>query len=97
MDDPLLTLENCLVVPHIASASINTRDQMSELATDNIINVLQGKAPLTPVNREAVERQGLSSPWPRPRPRQATPPPVARSPSGSSAPGGIAASCTCLS
>ena len=32
VDDPLLTLENCLVVPHIASASINTRDQMSELA-----------------------------------------------------------------
>jgi glyoxylate reductase len=60
VDDPLLTLENCLVVPHIASASIKTRDQMSELAADNIINVLQGKAPPTPVNREAVERQGLT-------------------------------------
>ena len=59
VDDPLLTLENCLVVPHIASASIKTRDQMSELAADNIINVLQGKAPRTPVNREVVEQKGL--------------------------------------
>jgi glyoxylate reductase len=58
-DHPLLTLPNCLVVPHIASASIKTRDDMSELAADNIINVLNGRAPKTPVNREAVEQQGL--------------------------------------
>ena len=57
MDDPLLTLENCLVVPHIASASINTRDQMSELAQTT--SSTSSRAPLTPVNREAVERQGL--------------------------------------
>jgi len=55
----LLTLENCLVVPHIASASINTRHNMSELATDNIINVLGGRAPKTPVNKEVVEQKGL--------------------------------------
>ena len=47
----LLTLDNCLVVPHIASASIKTRDAMSELAADNIINVLSGRAPKTPVNK----------------------------------------------
>ncbi len=58
-DHPLLTLENCLVVPHIASASINTRDAMSELAADNIINVLEGRAPKTPVNKEVVEQKGL--------------------------------------
>jgi glyoxylate reductase len=57
--DPLLTLENLLVVPHIASASINTRDAMSELAADNIINVLGGRAPKTPVNREVVQQKGL--------------------------------------
>jgi glyoxylate reductase len=57
--DPLLTLDNLLVVPHIASASINTRDDMSELAADNIINVLEGRAPKTPVNREVVEQKGL--------------------------------------
>ena len=58
--DPLLTLDNCLVVPHIASASIKTRDNMSELAADNIINVLQGRAPKTPVNPEVVKQKGLS-------------------------------------
>lgn len=57
--DPLLTLDNCLVVPHIASASVNTRNAMSELAADNIINVLNGRAPKTPVNREVVEQKGL--------------------------------------
>lgn len=58
-DHKLLTLDNCLVVPHIASASINTRNNMSELAADNIINVLNGKAPKTPVNKEVVEQKGL--------------------------------------
>ena len=59
-DHRLLTLENLLVVPHIASASINTRHNMSELAADNIINVLTGKAPKTPVNKDAVEAKGLT-------------------------------------
>ncbi len=58
-DHKLLTLENCLIVPHIASASINTRNNMSELAADNIINVLEGRAPKTPVNKEVVEQKGL--------------------------------------
>ncbi len=58
-DHPLLTLPNCLVVPHIASASFKTRDAMSELAADNIIAVLNGRAPKTPVNREVVEQKGL--------------------------------------
>lgn len=57
--DPLLTLDNCLVVPHIASASIKTRHAMSELAADNIINVLSGHAPKTPVNKEVVQQKGL--------------------------------------
>ena len=29
MDDPLLTLDNCLIVPHIASASVSARSEMS--------------------------------------------------------------------
>ena len=60
VSDPLLTLDNCLVVPHIASASIKTRDNMSELAADNIINVLGGRAPKTPVNPDVVKQKGLS-------------------------------------
>ena len=60
LNDPLLTLDNCLIVPHIASASMHTRDAMSALAADNIINVLLGTAPKTPVNRDAVAARGLA-------------------------------------
>ena len=58
-DHRLLTLENCLVVPHIASASYETRAAMSQLAAENIVAVLGGKKPATPVNPEVVEAQGL--------------------------------------
>ncbi|HET6443245.1 MAG TPA: D-glycerate dehydrogenase [candidate division Zixibacteria bacterium] len=36
MDDPLLTLENCLIVPHIASSSIATRTKMATMAAANL-------------------------------------------------------------
>ncbi|HUH95781.1 MAG TPA: NAD(P)-dependent oxidoreductase, partial [Anaerolineales bacterium] len=36
-DDPLLELENCLIVPHLGSASRQTRDMMSYLAAENLI------------------------------------------------------------
>jgi glyoxylate reductase len=36
-DSPLLKLENALIVPHIASASITSRDQMSWMAAQNLI------------------------------------------------------------
>ena len=58
-DHRLLTLDNCLVVPHIASASYETRAAMSQLAAENIVAVLSGKKPSTPVNPEVVEAQGL--------------------------------------
>jgi lactate dehydrogenase-like 2-hydroxyacid dehydrogenase len=41
-DHPLLTLDNCLVVPHIASASVRTRMAMSSLAVDNLVAGLSG-------------------------------------------------------
>ncbi len=37
MDHPLLTLDNALIVPHIASASKTTRDKMSWMAAQNLI------------------------------------------------------------
>ncbi|MCY4017896.1 MAG: D-glycerate dehydrogenase [Chloroflexi bacterium] len=41
-EHPLLTLENCLVVPHIASASVATRTKMADMAADNLIAGLSG-------------------------------------------------------
>jgi glyoxylate reductase len=54
-DDPLLTLENAVVAPHIASASIPTRTRMATLAAENIAAVLQGRRPPTPVNPEVLK------------------------------------------
>jgi len=42
-DHPLLELENCLVVPHIASASVRTRQAMASLAVDNLLAGMQGE------------------------------------------------------
>jgi glyoxylate reductase len=42
VDHPLLGLENCIVVPHIASANWDTRQKMSTMAAENLIAGLQG-------------------------------------------------------
>lgn len=49
---PLLSLDNCLIVPHIASATFATRRAMSNLAATNLINGLLGKSLSTCVNPE---------------------------------------------
>lgn len=41
-DHPLVALPNCLVVPHIASASTRTRHRMAERTADNLIAALTG-------------------------------------------------------
>lgn len=43
MNSPLLTLENCIIAPHIASASEKTRDDMARLAANNLIAGLNGE------------------------------------------------------
>ena len=45
----LVTLENVLLVPHLASGTTETRTAMAELAADNVLAVLEGRPPLTPV------------------------------------------------
>jgi phosphoglycerate dehydrogenase-like enzyme len=57
-DDPLLTLENCLVVPHIASASQATRGKMAEMAAANLLAGLRGERLPTCVNPEVYESRG---------------------------------------
>jgi len=44
-----LKLNNVVLLPHIGSATINTRNEMAELAAKNVINVLNGKRALTPI------------------------------------------------
>ena len=53
----LIGLPNVVVAPHIASASHGTRQAMANLAVDNCLSVLEGKAPPTPVNPEASRRR----------------------------------------
>ncbi|MDN4075908.1 2-hydroxyacid dehydrogenase [Fictibacillus terranigra] len=48
-DHPLLSLPNVVTLPHIGSASVQTRINMAKLAADNILNVLSEKKPITPV------------------------------------------------
>jgi glyoxylate reductase len=45
----LLPLENVLLVPHLGSATTETRTNMAALAVDNVVAVLKGESPLTPV------------------------------------------------
>jgi glyoxylate reductase len=41
-DHPLYQLANCLIVPHIGSATRNTRRRMAELACENLLAGLEG-------------------------------------------------------
>jgi glyoxylate reductase len=45
----LLALENVLLLPHLGSATIETRTAMASLAADNVVAVLSGQPPVTPV------------------------------------------------
>jgi len=58
-DEPLMKpglgdLDNVVVIPHLGSATIETRTSMANLAVNNILNFLGGDAPLTPVNPEVI-------------------------------------------
>jgi len=52
-DHPLLTLPNCLVVPHIASASHHTRGEMARIAAENLLAGIRGQPLPAFVNPEA--------------------------------------------
>jgi gluconate 2-dehydrogenase len=47
----LLKIPNIVLTPHIGSASVATRRGMAGLAADNLVALLTGQPPLTPVNR----------------------------------------------
>jgi glyoxylate reductase len=49
---PLLELKNVVAMPHIGSASMETRFAMMKLCVDNIDLVLSGNPPKTPVKKK---------------------------------------------
>jgi gluconate 2-dehydrogenase len=52
----LLSVPNCVLTPHIASATVATRKAMANLAADNLIAALTGGMPPTPINPEVLQR-----------------------------------------
>ncbi|OAM96366.1 Lactate dehydrogenase [Pelosinus fermentans] len=52
----LSDLDNVVIVPHIASATMDTRLKMGAIAVDNIIKVLNGQMPDTCVNPEVLKK-----------------------------------------
>ncbi len=53
-DDPLLTLDNIIITPHIASASFTTRKNMALMTAENLLAGLRGQTPPNCVNPEAL-------------------------------------------
>jgi phosphoglycerate dehydrogenase-like enzyme len=47
---PLLGLDNIIMSPHIASASVETRKKMATTAAENLVSVLKGVEPPNLVN-----------------------------------------------
>ena len=55
-DDPLLTLPNVIITPHIGSASHETRANMAIMAVENAVAALKGKQMPSCVNPEVLQR-----------------------------------------
>ena len=53
---PLLTLDNVIIAPHIASASVVTRTKMGLIAADNLIAGLKGQLGPAPVNPDVLKK-----------------------------------------
>jgi lactate dehydrogenase-like 2-hydroxyacid dehydrogenase len=49
LEPGLRELDNVVLTPHLGSATVETRTAMAELAARNVISVLAGQGPLTPV------------------------------------------------
>jgi lactate dehydrogenase-like 2-hydroxyacid dehydrogenase len=45
----LIAMDHVVLLPHVGSASVHTREQMGQLLVDNLVSWFDGKGPLTPV------------------------------------------------
>ena len=57
VQEELLTMENVVLAPHLGSATRETRTAMIDLAVSNVIEVLQGRQPLTPVSADSRSQE----------------------------------------
>lgn len=55
IEEELYIMENVVLLPHIGSATIETRTEMGMIAARNIIKVLKGQTPITCVNTELLK------------------------------------------
>ena len=55
VEPELMTMENVVILPHIASASLKTRTLMATMASDNIVAHFHGQRPPNIVNPEVLE------------------------------------------
>ena len=58
IDDPLLTLENVVIAPHVGSASLDSRGAMCMLAARNLVAGLEGRPLEQCANPEVYEMRG---------------------------------------
>jgi glyoxylate reductase len=56
-DDPLLKVPSAVVVPHIASATVTTRNRMAEICAKNLLAGLRGESLPAWVNPEVAEKR----------------------------------------
>lgn len=54
-------LDQVILTPHIGNATVETRDAMAEIAAGNIAAVLRGKAPLTCVNQNYLNKRIIAA------------------------------------
>jgi glyoxylate reductase len=57
----LLACDNAVLIPHLGSATVNTRLAMADLAVDNLLAALDGRLPPTPLNPQAREHRSPAS------------------------------------
>jgi len=56
-DHPLVRMPNCVVVPHIGSATVRARNRMAEMAAENLLAGLRGKRLPYCANPAVYERE----------------------------------------
>jgi glyoxylate reductase len=56
MDNPLLKLDNVIILPHIASASVATRTKMAVMAAENCVAGLKGDVPPNLLNKQVIDK-----------------------------------------